>query len=63
MQTYIGPYTGFDSLAAAAVLWASGRKMPVQVRFGAQPGEVDLEADVTASPQSHILQKISYPSH
>jgi len=35
----------FHSLAAAAVLWAAGREMPVRVRFSTQPGEVTLDAD------------------
>ncbi len=35
----------YHSLAAAAVLWASGREMPVRIRFGAKPGEVTFDSD------------------
>jgi hypothetical protein len=35
----------YHSLAAAGVLWAAGREMPVRIRFDAQPGAVVLESD------------------
>lgn len=39
----------YHSLAAAAVLWTSGREMPVRLRFGANPGELTVESDRDAS--------------
>jgi hypothetical protein len=35
----------YHSLAAAAVVWASGRKMPVQLHFGTKPGDLTVESD------------------
>ena len=50
----------YHSLAAATVLWASGRKTPVQVRFGQQPGEVALESDQDV-PDARIDVYVEHP--